>query len=138
MMNHTLREQRRLAAVLNNRGLWQQRHAVCAECLGRPVRSTAELSSDEIRRVTNDLNTDEQWGWADFSNAQHQKIRSICYQLKKIKYSQAQRRMVADIEWLGRWLKYYSAPKKPLKKCTPKELGQIIEAMEKMQLNYTK
>lgn len=138
MMNHTITEQRRLVVTLNNRGLWPQRYDICTECLKRPVRSTAELSSDEIRKVTNDLNSDEQWGWANFGNAQHRKILSICFQLKKVKYSYTQKRMVVDIEWLGRWLKYYSAPKKPLKQCNTKELGQIIEAMEKMQVNYSK
>lgn len=135
MMNHTLAEQRRLVASLNDRGLWEKRYEVCTECLKRPVRSTAELSSDEIRKVTNDLNSDEQWGWADFGNAQHLKILSLCYPLKWIKFNEKLGRIVADPEKLGRWLKYYSAPKKPLKQCNTKELGQIIFAMEDMMNN---
>lgn len=138
MMNHTITEQRRLVVTLNNRGLWPQRYDICTECLKRPVRSTAELSSDEIRKVTNDLNSDEQWGWANFGNAQHRRILSLCYQLGRTRYSPQQNRQVADIEWLGRWLKYYSAPKKTLKQCNPEELGQIIRAMENMLNNRMK
>lgn len=138
MMNHTVTEQRRLVATLNNRGLWNKRYEVCSECLKRPVSSTAGLTSDEIRKVTNDLNSDEQWGWANFGNASHRRILSLCYQLGKTKYSNRLGRTVADPEWLGRWLKYYSAPKKPLKQCSQEELGQIIKAMEQMLNNQLK
>lgn len=138
MMNHTITEQRRFVRVMNERGLWAKRHEVCSECLKRPVKSTTELNSDEIRKVTNDLNSDEHWGWADFKIPQHRRILSICYQLGKTKYNARLNRTVADPEWLGRWLKYYSAPKKTLKQCTPEELGQIIKAMESMLNNRMK
>lgn len=138
MMNHTVSEQRRLVASLNDRGLWPQRYEICTECLKRPVKSTAELTSDEIRKVTNDLNSDEQWGGANFGNAQHRRILSICYQLGRTKFSSRVGRLVADPEWLGRWLKYYSAPKKPLRQCNTEELGQIIKGMESMLNNRMK
>ena len=53
-------------------------------------------------------------------------------------YNEKLRRDVADVEWLGRWLKYYSAPKKKLKLCDQLELGQIIMAMELMLNNRMK
>ena len=138
MMNHSSSEQRRLVTALNERGLWEKRHDVCAECLKRPVASVSALSSDEIRKVTNDLNSDERWGWANFTDPQHRRILSICYQLGWTRFHDRLGRMVADSEKLGRWLKYYSAPKKPLKQCTSAEVGQVIKAMECMLVNRMK
>lgn len=138
MMNHSYPEQRRLAAVLNVRGLWEKRHDICSECLKRPVTSTAALSSDEARKVANDLSSDERWGWANFADPQHRRVLSICYQLGWTRFHDRLGRMVANPERLGRWLKYYSAPKKPLKQCTPAEVGQVIKAMERMLVNRMK
>ncbi len=138
MMKPTISEQRRFAAALNERGLWEKRHDVCAECLKRPVSSIAESNSDELRKVTNDLSSDERWGWADFKNPQHRRVLSVCYQLGWTRFHRQLGRTVADPERLGRWLKYYSAPKKPLKQCTQEEVGQIIKAMECMLVNRMK
>lgn len=136
-MNHTEVEHRRLVVTLTKRGIWENRHVVYEECLKRKV-GTAELNSAEIRKITNDLNSDEQWGWADFSNPMHRQIMSFCHQMQKEKMSDKLHRMVVDTEWLGRWLKHYSGPKKPLKKCNTEELGKIIKAMDDMVKNFHK
>ena len=128
----------RLVRVLNDRDLWKIRNKVCSDSLGREVADVDALGGDDARKVANDLNSDGSWGWADFKNKQHMRILSVCYQLGKTVYNEKLRRDVADVEWLGRWLKYYSAPKKKLKLCDQLELGQIIMAMELMLNNRMK
>lgn len=137
-MKHTEVEHRRLFATLESRNLVDNRHDVYENCLGRKVAKTDDLTGADIRKITYELGSDEQWGRVDFENTKHRYILSLCYQLGWTRMNERLGRMVADNARLGRWLKTYGKYKKPLKKHHPEELGAVIMAMEKMLNNRIK
>lgn len=137
-MNHTEVEHRRLFATLEARCLINAQYEVYENCLGRKVAKADDLTGDDIRKITYELSSDEQWGRADFENSRHRYILSICYQLGWTRMHERLGRTVADNARLGRWLKTYGKYKKPLKKHHPEELGAVIMAMEKMLNNRVK
>lgn len=137
-MNHTEVEHRRLMTTLEARSLMDVRHDVYESCLGHKVAKTEDLTGADIRKITYDLSSDEQWGRADFENTKHRYILSLCYQLGWTRMHERLGRMVADNARLGRWLKTYGKYKKQLKKHNPEELGAVIMAMEKMLNNRLK
>lgn len=137
-MNHTLVSNKILFSTLTKRGLINLQYEVCESCTGRHIDSLSDLSDNEVALIVKDLGSDELYGRADFTNARHRYILSMCYQLGWTRMHERLGRMVADNARLGRWIKQYGKYKKPLKEYTPEELGAVIMAMEKMLNNRMK
>ena len=109
----------------------------------------ASFTADPTRSSTKDLTTLEaddliyflrhgvnaryaSYATFDSSNRQHRYILSLAHQLGWVVYSNAQRRMVPDLEQLGGWIRKYGHRHQPLKQYTGVDLTKLVTQLEKV------
>lgn len=72
---------------------------------------------------------DYKYGLFDITNKQHRTILSLVQSLGHNVWNSRYGRYVADLAWLGAWIKKYAKYKKPLLEQTKKELQVTIEQL---------
>jgi len=134
---HKLRKA--LFARFSALGITDSREHVVFNFTHGRTTSTRELEPWEMAELIEKLggpkikdSDDYKWGMFDECNRQHRYILSLCYQYNWTTWSRKLGKQIADIERLGRWLKHYSAVKKPLAMQTGKELQRTVFQLEQM------
>lgn len=128
---------REFHALMARQGIMHQKENLLA---GYGVESTKELTCEQLCELVetlknNDRNKqlkDHQWALFDVKNTQHMYLLSMCREYGWISVDTKNNRQVADLNRLGRWLKFRSAPKKPLRQLSRKELQTVIYQFEQM------
>ncbi|MFK5950172.1 MAG: hypothetical protein QM500_15515 [Methylococcales bacterium] len=107
---------------------------------GQGVESTLGLSEKQLDGLNWWLESqlkwvdlkDYQFATFDFSNQQHKYILSLCQEYGWTVYDDKRGRNIADLNKLGKWIRYSSQSKKPLQQQDTKELQTTVYAFEQM------
>lgn len=128
----------------------QRFHALLSKCKlmdqkrnilnGQGVESTLELNETQLDGLIAWLDSQTEWvelkdyqfATFDFSNQQHKYILSLCQEYGWIVYDHKRARTIADLNRLGKWIRYSSQCKKPLQQQNTKELQTTLYAFEQM------
>lgn len=99
--------------------------------------STKQLTIYEAEEMIYFLKNGKNCTWAHYAifdkhNKQHLYLLSLAHQKGWTHYSDNNRKMVADLEAIGSWLRKYGYLHKPLKQYTAKELPKLITQFSKI------
>lgn len=98
--------------------------------------STKDLSyyqaNDLISALKGEKVIYNRYAFFDKKNKQHLYILSLCQQIGWVLYSEKQKRPIADLNKLGKWLADRGYLHKPLKEYNAKELPKLVYQLEQI------
>jgi hypothetical protein len=136
-MGDIKRKRHRFHALMSRCGIMEQKKNILA---GQGVESTLDLTECQLDGLNAWLDSLLNWGnlkdyqFATFdnNNRQHRYLLSLCQEYGWTAYNEKINRTVADLNRLGRWIRYNSKCKKPMQQQSTKELETTIYQFEQM------